>query len=126
MAKRRRNKHIELEHLEVIDAGAKGKAVAKAPDGRVVFIDNAVPGDVVNVQTYKKRKGFYHARVTDIIEYSDKRTTPVCEHFGTCGGCKWQNMEYESQLYYKQKEVLNNLIRIGKVELPENTYPILG
>ena len=59
MAKRRRNKHIEFEDLQVIDAGAKGKAVAKAPDGRVVFIDNAVPGDVVNVQTYQKRKGFY-------------------------------------------------------------------
>lgn len=126
MAKRRRNKHIELEHLQVIDAGAKGKAVAKAPDGRVVFIDNAVPGDVVNVQTYRKRKGFYHARVTEVVSYSDKRATPVCEHFGTCGGCKWQNMQYESQLFYKEKEVLNNLVRIGKVELPEVVSPIIG
>lgn len=126
MAKRRRNKHIELEHLKVIDAGAKGKAVAKAPDGRVVFIDNAVPGDIVNVQTYQKRKGYYHARATEVLHYSDKRATPVCEHFGTCGGCKWQNMNYESQLYYKQKEVENNLIRIGKIELPKNTYPIIG
>lgn len=126
MTKRRRNKHKEFEHLEVIDAGAKGKAVAKAPDGRVVFIDNAVPGDVVNVQTYRKRKGFYHARVTDIISYSDKRVTPECEHFGVCGGCKWQNMNYESQLFYKNKEVLNNLVRIGKVELPDDVLPIVG
>ena len=126
MAKRRRNKHKEFEQLEVIDAGAKGKAVAKAPDGRVVFIDNAVPGDVVNVQTYRRRKGFYHARVTDIISYSDKRVTPECEHFGTCGGCKWQNMNYESQLFYKNKEVLNNLVRIGKIELPEDVFPIVG
>lgn len=126
MAKRRRNKHIELKHLDVIDAGAKGKAVAKAPDGRVVFIDNAVPGDIVDVQTYKKRKGYYHARVNRFIEYSDKRTSPVCEHFGTCGGCKWQDMKYEHQLYYKEKEVLNNLTRIGKVTLPKNTYSILG
>lgn len=126
MVKRRRSKHIEFEHLQVIDAGAKGKSVAKAPDGRVVFIDNAVPGDIVNVQTYKKRKGFYHAKATKIVEYSDKRATPVCEHFGTCGGCKWQDMQYDSQLFYKEKEVLNNLTRIGKVELPENTYPILG
>lgn len=126
MAKRRRNKHIEFEDLQVIDAGAKGKAVAKAPDGRVVFIDNAVPGDVVNVQTYRKRKGFYHARVTEVVSYSDKRSTPVCEHFGTCGGCKWQNMQYESQLFYKEKEVLNNLVRIGKVELPEVVSPIVG
>lgn len=126
MAKRRRNKHIEFENLQVIDAGAKGKAVAKAPDGRVVFIDNAVPGDVVNVQTYRKRKGFYHARVTEVVNYSDKRSTPVCEHFGTCGGCKWQNMQYESQLFYKEKEVLNNLVRIGKLELPEVVSPIVG
>lgn len=126
MAKRRRNKHIEFEHLEVIDAGAKGKSVAKAPDGRVVFIDNAVPGDIVHVQTYKKRKGYYHAKATEIVQASEKRTTPVCEHFGTCGGCKWQDMQYESQLFYKEKEVLNNLTRIGKVTLPEKVYPIVG
>lgn len=126
MAKRRRNKHVEFHNIEVLDAGAKGKAVAKAPDGRVVFIDNAVPGDRVNVRTYKKRKGFYQARVTEVLSYSDQRTTPVCEHFGVCGGCKWQNMKYESQLFYKQKEVENNLIRIGKVSLPEDSRPILG
>ena len=116
----RKNKRVVFENLEVVDAGAKGKAVAKAPDGRVVFIDNAVPGDVVNVQTFKKKKAFYEAAVT-----SEKRVTPVCPHFGVCGGCKWQNLGYDHQLFYKQKEVEQNLQRIGKVELPK-VQPILG
>ncbi len=121
----RKNNRLIIENLEVIDAGAKGKAVAKAPDGRVVFIDNAVPGDVVTVQTFKKKKAFYEASVISISKYSEMRVEPVCPHFGTCGGCKWQNLGYEHQLFYKQKEVEQNLKRIGKVELPE-FQPILG
>lgn len=121
----RKNKRVIFENLEVVDAGAKGKAVAKAPDGRVVFIDNAVPGDVVNVQTFKKKKAFYEASVTSISKYSDKRVEPICPHFGVCGGCKWQNLGYEHQLFYKHKEVEQNLQRIGKVELPK-FQPILG
>ncbi len=121
----RKNNRLVFENLEVIDAGAKGKAIAKAPDGKVVFIDNAVPGDVVTVQTFKKKKGYYEAKATAITKLSDKRVTPVCIHFGTCGGCKWQNLGYEHQLFYKQKEVTENLKRIGKIELPEIT-PILG
>ncbi len=121
----RKNKHVVLENLEVIDAGAKGKAVAKAPDGRVVFIDNAVPGDVVNVQTYKKKKGFYEATAISFPKYSEKRVEPVCPHFGVCGGCKWQHLGYEHQLFYKQKEVEQNLKRIGKIDLPP-FLPILG
>ena len=121
----RKNKRVVFENLEVVDAGAKGKAVAKAPDGRVVFIDNAVPGDVVNVQTFKKKKAFYEAAVTSFSKYSEKRVTPVCPHFGVCGGCKWQNLGYDHQLFYKQKEVEQNLQRIGKVELPK-VQPILG
>ena len=121
----RRNNRIVLDNLEVIDAGAKGKAIAKAPDGKVVFINNAVPGDVVTVQTTKKRKAYYEGTAIAVSTFSDKRTEPVCEHFGTCGGCKWQNMGYEHQLFYKQKEIENNLQRIGKIELPE-TQPILG
>ncbi|CAM3390972.1 23S rRNA (uracil(1939)-C(5))-methyltransferase RlmD [Aequorivita lipolytica] len=121
----RKNNRVIFENLEVIDAGAKGKAVAKAPDGRVVFIDNAVPGDVVNVQTNKKRKAYYEGSAVSVSKYSEKRVEPVCPHFGTCGGCKWQNMGYEHQLFYKQKEVEQNLQRIGKVELPE-FQPILG
>ena len=107
-----------FEALEVIDAGARGKAVAKAPDGRIVFIPNAVPGDVVSVQTIRKRKGFYEGFVTEILKASTDRVTPKCVHFETCGGCKWQQMNYEAQLRYKQKEVTQNLLRIGKVELP--------
>lgn len=121
----RKNNRVVFENVEVVDAGAKGKAVAKAPDGRVIFINNAVPGDVVTVQTFKKKKAFYEASVTSISKYSEKRVEPVCPHFGVCGGCKWQNLGYEHQLYYKQKEVAQNLQRIGKVELPE-IQPILG
>ena len=121
----RKIKQQILENIEVIDAGAKGKAIGKAPDGRIVLIDNAVPGDEVTVQIFKKRKGFYEGKAIAFSRYSDKRTTPVCPHFGVCGGCKWQNMSYEHQLFYKQKEVEQNLKRIGKIELPP-IRPILG
>lgn len=114
-----------FENVEVVDAGAKGKSVGKAPDGRVIFLTNAVPGDVVDVMTTKKRKAYFEGVATKFHTLSDKRTEPVCEHFGTCGGCKWQHMGYEHQLYFKQKEVGNNLKRIGSLELPEIT-PILG
>jgi len=107
-----------FESLEVIDAGAKGKAVAKAPDGRIVFMANAVPGDRVSVQTTKRRKGYYEGFVTELLHPSEDRVSPKCSHFGTCGGCKWQHMDYQAQLRYKEKEVLENLRRIGKVELP--------
>ena len=121
----RRTKKQIFTNVEVIDAGAKGKTVAKAPDGKVIFLSNAIPGDVVDVQTFKKRKAYYEGKATTFHSLSDKRTEPVCEHFGVCGGCKWQNMAYEHQLFYKQKEVTNNLTRIGHIELPEVT-PILG
>lgn len=121
----RKNNRVVFENVEVVDAGAKGKAVAKAPDGRVIFINNAVPGDVVTVQTFKKKKAFYEASVTSISKYSEKRVEPVCPHFGVCGGCKWQNLGYEHQLIFKQKEIEQNLMRIGKIELPE-FQPILG
>ena len=121
----RRNIKQVFTNIEVVDAGAKGKTVAKAPDGRVIFLPNAVPGDIVDVQTFKKRKAYYEGKATTFHKLSDKRTKPVCEHFGTCGGCKWQHMAYEHQLFYKQKEVTNNLTRIGHIDLPEVT-PILG
>ena len=121
----RKNKKQVFTNVEVIDAGAKGKTVAKAPDGKVIFLPNAVPGDVVDVQTFKKRKSYYEGKATVFHSLSDKRTEPVCEHFGTCGGCKWQHMGYEHQLFYKQKEVVNNLTRLGHIELPE-VSPIKG
>jgi 23S rRNA (uracil1939-C5)-methyltransferase len=124
MAKKNTDK-VVFHQIKVLDAGAKGVSVAKAPDGKVVFIPNVVPGDVVDVQTFKKRKSYYEGKAVHFHEYSEHRTEPVCEHFGVCGGCKWQNMKYSQQLYYKQNEVFNHLQRIGKVELPE-FEPILG
>jgi len=121
----RRNKNKLFTEIEVVDAGAKGKAIGKSPDGRVIFIDNAVPGDVADIQTTRKRKSYYQGTAVEFHKLSDKRTEPVCQHFGTCGGCKWQNMEYKFQLEYKENEVINNLQRLGKIELPEVT-PILG
>ena len=121
----RRNNRKVFEDLEVTDAGAKGKAIAFAPDGKVIFIGNAVPGDVCTVQTTKKRKSYYEGKAISFTKLSKKRVEPTCDYFGTCGGCKWQYMGYKHQLYYKQKEVENNLKRLGKIELPEIS-PILG
>src|SRR5690606_41434075 len=109
----RKNNKPFFDQVEVIDAGAKGKGIAKAPDGRVIFIPYAVPGDVVGVQVLKKRKAYFEGKVVTLYNPSEKRVEPACEHFGVCGGCKWQNMAYEHQLHYKQKEVENNLLRIG-------------
>lgn len=122
---RKNTDKVVFHQIKVLDAGAKGVSVAKAPDGKVVFIPNVVPGDVVDVQTFKKRKSFYEGKAVHFHELSEHRVEPVCEHFGVCGGCKWQNMNYTQQLYYKQNEVLNHLQRIGKIELPD-FEPILG
>lgn len=122
---RKKNKRVVFENVEVVDAGAKGKTIGKAPDGRVIFLTNTVPGDVVDVQTTKKRKAYFEGVATNFHSLSDKRSAPECEHFGVCGGCKWQDMGYEHQLFYKQKEVENNLKRIGHLDFPEIT-PIKG
>ncbi|SEK22617.1 23S rRNA m(5)U-1939 methyltransferase [Aquimarina amphilecti] len=121
---RKKRKQV-FENIEIVDAGAKGKSIAKAPDGKIIFVNNAVPGDVVDIQTTKKRKAFYEGSATTFHKKSNKRVDPACRHFGTCGGCKWQFMGYEHQLAYKEQEVVNNLTRLGKVELPKVT-PILG
>ena len=123
MGKKRQKK--VFEDLEIVDAGAKGKSIAFAPDGKVVFVNNAVPGDICTIQTTKRRKSFYEGKAISFSKLSNKRVDPTCDHFGTCGGCKWQFMDYHHQLYYKQKEVENNLKRIGKVEIPL-VIPILG
>ena len=122
---RKKNRRQKFEEVEVIDAGAKGKSIGKAPDGRVIFLSNAVPGDVVDVLTTKKRRAYFEGVATHFHVLSDKRTSPECVHFGVCGGCKWQHMSYEHQLHFKQKEVENNLRRIGNLELPE-INPIKG
>jgi len=122
---RKKNDRTIFENVTVVDAGAKGKTIGKAPDGRVIFLTNTVPGDVVDVQVNKKRKAYFEGVAIHFHSLSEKRVDPVCEHFGTCGGCKWQDMGYEHQLFYKQKEVENNLRRIGHLELPES-IPIAG
>jgi 23S rRNA (uracil1939-C5)-methyltransferase len=122
---RKKNDRTIFENVTVVDAGAKGKTIGKAPDGRVIFLTNTVPGDVVDVQVNKKRKAYFEGVAKHFHSLSEKRVDPICEHFGTCGGCKWQDMGYEHQLFYKQKEVENNLRRIGHLELPES-IPIAG
>ncbi len=122
---RKKNKRQIFQQVEVIDAGAKGKTIGRAPDGRVIFLTNTVPGDIVDVQTTKKRKSYFEGVATHFHTRSKKRVAPQCQHFGVCGGCKWQDMGYEHQLFYKQKEVENNLKRIGHLDLPE-TLPIIG
>jgi len=121
----RKKKNYIFENIEVIDAGARGKSVAKAPDGRVIFLTNAIPGDVVDIETGRKRKAYFEGSAIKFHKYSDRRTEPKCAHFEYCGGCKWQHMKYEDQLFFKEKEVVQNLQRIGHLDLPLVT-PILG
>jgi len=107
-----------LENLLIIDAGAEGKAVAKSEE-LIVFIEGGIPGDLVDVQLTKKKKNYAEGRIVKLHKASDKRSIPFCEHFSVCGGCKWQNLGYKWQLFYKQKQVGDNLKRIGKIEFPQ-------
>lgn len=112
------------EQVRILDAGSEGKAVARV-DNRVIFVPFVVPGDVVDIQVIRKKKSFFEGRAVKFHAYSEHRTEPRCEHFGLCGGCKWQNMDYAHQLQYKQKQVVDNLERIGGLDLPP-IMPILG
>lgn len=123
MAKKRRELPLH-QSVKIIDVAAEGKSIAKV-NGLTLFVPFAVPGDVVDIQTFRKRKSFAEGRVVRFVEYSKDRVEPFCEHFGVCGGCKWQMLPYELQLMHKQKQIVDNLTRIGKVELPE-IAPILG
>ena len=120
---RNRNRKPLLENIEIVKLAAEGKAIAKVDD-KVVFVTNVIPGDVVDVQVTKKRKSYMEGHPVVFHKYSDLRVDAFCEHFGVCGGCKWQNLPYEEQLKFKQQEVLDNLSRIGKIDLPE-ANPIL-
>lgn len=110
--------------LEIIDAGSEGMALGRV-NNRVIFVPFVVPGDVVDVQIIRKKKNFLEGRVIKHQKYSEKRQEPFCRHFGICGGCRWQNMTYEAQLHYKQKQVEDNLRRIGRIGDP-NIQPILA
>ncbi len=126
-----------LEHIEITGVAAEGKAIAKVPSdkvpsdkvpsdkGMVVFVSNCVPGDIVDLQVTKKKHSFMEARVLRIVHPSPVRCEARCRHFGVCGGCKWQILPYGEQLKYKQQQIIDNLTRIGKIELPEIS-PILG
>jgi 23S rRNA (uracil1939-C5)-methyltransferase len=113
-----------IENVTITDIGAEGKAIARVNDV-VVFTTHVIPGDVVDVQVTKKRTKYMEARVVRVVKPSTDRVPAFCEHFEVCGGCKWQFLPYEKQLFYKQKQVADQLTRIGRIELPEIT-PILG
>src|ERR1035437_2627389 len=119
----KRKKTIK-EDVEITGYAAEGKALGRL-EGKVLFVEGAVPGDVADVLITRSKKDWAEGRVLRIKEYSKDRVNPFCKHFGACGGCKWQMLPYELQLKYKQQEALQNLRRIGKVDLP-GTLPIIG
>ena len=123
MGKRRRDNPV-IEGLEITGLAAEGKAMGHH-DGMVIFVPLAVPGDVVDVQVRTKRRRFMEAYVLRYVKKSPLREEPFCEHFGVCGGCRWQNLPYAEQLRFKQQQVADQLTRIGKMELPEIS-PIVG
>lgn len=121
---RKKKERIVYENIEIIDVAAEGKSIAKVDD-KIVFVPFTIPGDVVDVQIGRSRKKFAEGRVVNFVKRSENRVEPVCEHFGVCGGCKWQMLPYQDQIKFKQQQVVDNLVRLGKVELPEIS-PILG
>lgn len=120
-----KKKYPILENIEILELAAEGKSIAKA-DNLVIFVTHyAVPGDIVDLQVTKKRKKYYEAYPIRYLKYSDKREKPVCCYFGTCGGCKWQNLKYTEQVKFKQKQVNDQLTRIGKTVL-KKVNPIIS
>lgn len=113
-----------LDEVQILDAAAEGKSIAKFND-KVIFVQSGVPGDVVQLEVFKNKRRFYEARILKVIKAGEKRIEAKCRHFGVCGGCKWQNMDYRFQLEYKQKQVFDNFTRIGKLEF-EKIEPIAG
>ncbi len=123
MARKKKELPI-LERITITDVAAEGKALAKVND-LVIFVPFVVPGDIVDLQVKKKKHHYCEAVAIKFHEYSNLRSEPFCPHFGICGGCKWQCLPYDEQIKYKQKQVIDNLTRIGKIEL-NNVLPILG
>ena len=107
-----------LENVTIESVAAEGKALAHV-DGMVVFVDFAVPGDIVDIQVYKKKKNYMEGFIKRIVKPSEHRLEPFCEHFGVCGGCRWQPLPYEMQLEAKRQQVEDQLVRIGHLEVPE-------
>ena len=123
MARKKKSLPV-LENILITDVAAEGKALARVDD-LVVFVPFVVPGDVVDLKVLRKKHSYAEAVAIRFHQFSEKRAQPFCPHFGVCGGCKWQILPYEEQLRYKQKQVMDNLTRIGKLELPPCS-PILG
>lgn len=121
---RKRKELPVVENVEITGVAAEGKSIARVDD-MVVFIPYGAPGDVVNIKLDKKKRNYAEAHIVDLVKPSPDRVTPACEHFGVCGGCKWQHIPYESQLRYKRDQVVDALTRIAKVEIPE-VNPTLG
>ena len=113
-----------LEQVTITDVAAEGKALARVND-MVVFVPFVVPGDVVDLQVKRKKHSYAEAVALKFHTLSPLRTEPFCRHFGVCGGCKWQCLKYDEQLRAKQRQVVDNLTRIGHLELPE-VSPIIG
>lgn len=113
-----------LQNIPVIDIAEEGKGVGKSDD-LVIFIDKAVPGDIVDIELLRRKKKFYEAKIQKLVKPSEHRTDPFCEHFGICGGCKWQHLSYDAQLQFKQKSVSDALQRLAKVDVSD-MEPILG
>ena len=113
-----------IENVQITGVAAEGKAIVRI-DGIVCFVPNCVPGDIVDLQITKKKHSFMEAKVLRVVKPSAVRCEAKCQHFGVCGGCKWQILPYAEQLQYKQQQIVDNLTRIGKIELPEIS-PILG
>src|SRR5262249_1167646 len=123
-AVRKKNKNIVLTNVLVENYAAEGKSLARV-DGKVIFIENAIPGDVVDVKLSKNKMDWAEGFITAFHQYSLDRVEPFCPHFGVCCGCRWQMLPYSRQLQYKQQQVEDVLERIGKVQLPPIS-PILG
>lgn len=119
-----RRKKPLLENILIEDIGAEGNAIARL-NNMVLFVPMAIPGDLIDVQITRKRKKYMEGKTVKIHKYSEKRVEAFCEHFSVCGGCKWQHLSYSDQLYYKEKQVIDALKRIGKVDLPKHD-PIIG
>ena len=122
---KKNKKNLILENIKLLSAGAKGVSIGKTEDGKTIIVSGAIPGDIVNARVKKAKSKYYEADAVEILTPSPFRVEPECEHFGVCGGCKWQNMNYEKQLKFKQDEVVNNIKRIGGIEDFES-IPILG
>lgn len=120
----RKKKNIVLEEVLVENYAAEGKSLARQ-EGKVIFIENVVPGDVVDIRLSKNKKDWAEGYPIQFKSYSKERVEPFCQHFGVCGGCQWQMLPYQKQLQYKQQQVIDNLTRIGKIKLPQS-LPIAG